>query len=233
MKIGLFGDSYACLSIGNGTAWFENNIVTEKYQIDSYAKKGSDITWSYNLFLKNHSRYKKNIFIVTESTRHSFVVGRHVLHVSNIDTIDYISNQITDFKVNAVLQSLKNHYLYSMSTDIYDFGLAGIVEKIKEIRPDTVIVYGFYNQSIEKITGSTFHLSQVSLMELSSFGIDFESMKKQGTPEGRSAHMTNENNEIFAQYIRNRLDGDHSSIELSNFIIPNAVDIKKYFPDSY
>jgi hypothetical protein len=229
MKVGLFGDSYACLTLDKGTAWFENKIINEKYQLESYAKKGSDITWSYNLFLQHHSKYKKNIFIVTESTRHSFVVGPHTLHVSNIDTIDYISNQINDFKVKAALHSLKNHYMYSMSIDLYDFGLAGMVEKIKEIRPDTIIVYGFHNHSIEKIIGSNFYLSQVSLMELSAFNMNFDFMKKHNIPEGRSAHMSDENNQIFANYIRDMLDGQHYHISLKDFLIPNISDIKKYF----
>ncbi len=231
MKIGLFGDSYACLTLDKGEAWFESKEILDSYKIESYAKKGSDITWSYNLFLKNHSKYKKNIFIVTESTRHSFVVGPHTLHVSNIDTIDYISNQIKDLKIKNILQSLKMHYLYSLPLEVYDFGLAGIVEKIKEIRPDTIIVYGFYNHSIEKITQSNFYLSQVSMMELTQFGINFEQMKKLGIGEGRSAHMTKENNIIFAKYIADKLDGKDVSISLDSFVIPDKDEVKKYFSE--
>lgn len=231
MKIGLFGDSYACLTLDKGEAWFESREILDSYTIESYAKKGSDITWSYKSFLKNHSKYNKNIFIVTESTRHSFVVGPHTLHVSNIDTIDYISEQIKDLKIKNILQSLKTHYLYSLSLEVYDFGLAGIVERIKEIRPDTIIVYGFYNHSIEKITQSNFYLSQVSMMELNQFGINFDQMKKLGTGEGRSAHMTKENNNVFAKYIKNRLDGNNVSISLDDFVIPHKADVKIYFPE--
>jgi hypothetical protein len=231
MKIGLFGDSYACLTLDNEEAWFESKEILDSYKIESYAKKGSDITWSYNLFLKNHSKYKKNIFIVTESTRHSFVVGPHTLHVSNIDTIDHISNQIKDLKIKNILQSLKTHYMYSLPLEVYDFGLAGMVERIKELRPDTIIVYGFYNHSIEQITQSNFYLSQVSMMELAQFGINFDQMKKLGIGEGRSAHMTKENNIVFAKYIKDKLDGKDVSISLDNFIMPHKDEIKKYFPE--
>lgn len=231
MKIGLFGDSYACLTLDKGEAWFESKEILDFYTIESYAKKGSDITWSYNLFLKNHSKYKKNIFIVTESTRHSFVVGSHILHVSNVDTIDHISEQIKDFKIRNILQSLKTHYLYSLPLEVYDFGLAGMVERIKEIRPDTIIVYGFFNHSVEKITHSNFYLSQVSMMELNHFGINFDQMKKLGTGEGRSAHMTKENNIVFAKYIKDRLDGGNVPISLDNFVIPHKDDVKKYFQE--
>lgn len=229
MDVGLFGDSYACLSLGNNKAWFENQIISDKYNLISYAKKGSDITWSYKLFLKHHNKYKKNIFIVTEATRHSFVVGAHTLHVSNIDTIDHISNQVNDYKIKTILNSLKNHYLYSLPLELYDFGLAGMVEHIKEIRPDTIIVYGFYNNSIKKITGSDFYLSQVSMMELKQFNIDFDWMKKEGVGEGRAAHLTDENNQIFAEYIRNRLDNVPVSISLDDFRIPELQEAQKYF----
>lgn len=231
MKIGLFGDSYACLTLDQGEAWFESREILDSYTIESYAKKGSDITWSYNLFLKHHSKYKKNIFIVTESTRHSFVVGPHTLHVSNIDTIDHISEQIKDVKIKNILQSLKTHYLYSLPLEVYDFGLAGMMERIKDIRPDTIIVYGFYNRSIEKITQGNFYLSQVSMMELEQFGINFDQMKKLGIGEGRSAHMTKENNIVFAKYIKDRLDENIGSISLDDFVIPHKDDVKKYFPE--
>lgn len=229
MKVGLFGDSYACLSLGKNTAWFENNIILEKYNLVSFAKKGSDITWSYKLFLEHHSKFEKNIFVVTESTRHSFRIGNHLLHVSNIDVIDHLKEQINDFKIQSILNGLKQHYLYTMSTEIYDYGLAGMVGHIKKLRPDTVILFGFYNQSIKEITNSEFYLSQVSLMELKEFKINFDWMKKEGIGEGRSAHMTNENNLILAEYVRKKLDGESVSIDLSDFIKPKYTEKTKYF----
>lgn len=229
MKVGLFGDSYACLTLGRNSAWFENSIILEKYQLVSYAKKGSDITWSYKLFLEHHEKFEKNIFIVTESTRHSFKVGNHILHVSNIDVIEHLKDQIKDFKIQAILNSLKQHYTYSMSLDLYDFGLAGMVENIMALRPDTIIVFGFHNHSIKKITGTDFYLSQVSMMELENFQMNFDKMKKEGIGEGRSAHLTDENNIIFAEYIRKRLDGESISLSLDNFRVPDKKEATRYF----
>lgn len=229
MKVGLFGDSYACLTLGNNSAWFEKDIILEKYQLVSYAKKGSDITWSYKLFLEHHEKFEKNIFIVTESTRHSFKVGNHTLHVSNIDVIDHLKDQIKDFKIQAILNSLKQHYVYSMSIDLYDFGLAGMVEHVKQLRPDTIIVFGFNNHSIKKITGTNFYLSQVSMMELENFEINFDWMKKEAIGEGRSAHLTDENNIIFAEYIRKVLDGLAVSIDIEDFRVPDKKEAGRYF----
>lgn len=225
----MFGDSYACLTLQNNAAWFENEIILEKYKLMNFAKKGSDITYSFKMFIDNHHRFSKNIFFVTESTRHTFNVGRHTFHVSNLESIDIMKNNLSDYKLKSILNSLKDHYLYSMSLELYDYGLAGMVEKIKEIRPDTVIIYGFYNHSIKKITGEDFYLSQVSLMELDEFGIDFQWMKKTGVGEGRSAHLTDENNIVFAQYIRARLDGYFPKISLEIFHRPNPLDKLKYF----
>lgn len=229
MKVGLFGDSYACLTLNKGTAWFENLDLLKKYQIISYAKKGSDITYSYKLFLEHHTKFEKNLFFVTESTRHSFDVGSHRIHVSNIDSIEFLKNTINDFKVKIILNSLKDHYLYTMSTDLYDFGLAGMVDSIFNLRPDTIIIYGFYNHSIKKITKSDFYLSQVSLMELDQFGIDFDDMKRSGIGEGRSAHLTDANNEVLSKYIHDRLEGKEKILSLSDFIIPCKNDRHKYF----
>lgn len=229
MKVGLFGDSYACFSTGSNTAWFENEIILQSYNLDSYAKKGSDISFSYNLFMNNHEKYEKNIFIVTESTRHTFELNGHTVHVSNIDVIDYIKTNIVDHKIKAVLTALKTHYLYTLNTQFYDFGLAGMIQHIKSIRPDTIIVYGFYNHSIKEITNNYFYLSQVSAMELKSFNIDFDWMKRNYVPDGRSSHMTDDNNQIFAEYMKNKLDGIDVTISLSDFIAPNISEVTKYF----
>jgi hypothetical protein len=231
-KVGLFGDSYGCLSIQGKIAWFENPVILEKYSFENYSKKGSDITYSYKKFLENHKKFKKNIFIVTESTRHTFSVGPHTMYVSNIDSIDAISENIKDFKIQKILNSLKDHYLYTMSLELYDYGLSGMVEEIKNQRPDTIIVYGFYNNSIKKITGGDFYLSQISSLELEKFKIDFEKMKKTKMGDGRSSHLTDENNQIFANYIRKKLDGESCDLQLSDFIIPDYNDRLKYFSDS-
>jgi len=230
MKVGLFGDSYACLTLDQGKAWFESPKILNDYELISFAKKGSDITYSYKLFLEHHSKFKKNIFFVTESTRHSFSVGSHKFHISNIDSIDLIKENINDFKVKKILTSLKDHYLYTMSIDLYDFGLAGMVEYIRDLRPDTIIIYGFYNRFMEKIIGNKFHLSQVSMLELEKFEIDFNFIKKTGIGEGRSAHLTDENNVIFAEYVKDRLDGKDKILDLSAFIIPSIESKKQYFP---
>lgn len=229
MEIGLFGDSYACLTSGKGVAWFENKVILEKYNLVTFAKKGSDISYSFNRFIENHHRFSRNIFFVTESTRHSFQIGLHTFHVSNIESIEFLKSQVHDYKLKSVLTSLRDHYLYTLPIELYDYGLAGMVEKIKEIRPDTIIIYGFYNHSIEKITGGNFYLSQVSLMELEQFEIDFQWMKSTGLGEGRSAHLIDENNLIFAEYIRKRLDGDAANISLDMFHRPKLNDKLKYF----
>jgi len=230
-KVGLFGDSYGCLAIEGKLAWFENPILLEKYSFENYSKKGSDITYSFKKFLENHKKFKKNIFIVTESTRHTFSVGPHTMYVSNIDSIDAISENIKDFKIQKILNSLKDHYLYTMPIDLYDHGLASMVEEIKNLRPNTIIVYGFYNRSIEKITGNNFYLSQISMLELEKFKIDFENMKKTQMGEGRSAHMTDENNQILANYFRKELDGEPCKLQMSNFKVPEYKDRIKYFPE--
>lgn len=229
-KIGLFGDSYACLTTGIGEAWFENQLILDKYQLVSFAKKGSDISWSYQEFLKNHHMFEQNIFIVTQSTRHHFELSGKRYFVSNYDTIDQILKNVHDLKPKKILNSLKDHYMYTMSIDLYDFGLAGMVERLKEIRPNTIFIYGFYNHSIEKITGSDFYLSQVSMMELEKLGVDWDWMRSTSHPEARSAHMTKENNHIFAKYVRDRLDGLDVNISLDSFVNPMPEDYGKYFP---
>jgi hypothetical protein len=42
--------------------------------------------------------------------------------------------------------------------------------------------------------------------------------------------MTDENNQIFAKFIRNKLDEVPTTLNLQDFLTPTKADIKKYFP---
>ena len=74
MNIGLFGDSFACKKMRThkryeghpgfaniGKPWFEYL----PHEITSFGESGSDLYYSYNLYLENRHKFDKNIFIFT------------------------------------------------------------------------------------------------------------------------------------------------------------------------
>jgi hypothetical protein len=61
-------------------------------------------------------------------------------------------------------------------------------------------------------------------MENSIFDINLKQYK-----DCRPAHMTIENNIVFAEYIKKRLKGKDATLSLSDFVIPQYSDRNKYF----
>lgn len=74
MKIGIYGDSFACTGacrypkINNDTPWM-TLIETPEYNINNFALSGTSMYWSYKNYKDNHTKFDKNIFLATASGR--------------------------------------------------------------------------------------------------------------------------------------------------------------------
>jgi hypothetical protein len=91
MKIAVYGDSFACdkiifselvpknineekLEKRIGQSWvnyFRQNNPT--YTVDNYAVSGSCLWFSYRNYLRNYANYDKNIFVMTATSRISYI----------------------------------------------------------------------------------------------------------------------------------------------------------------
>ena len=78
MKIGIYGDSFACINtkwgdskVDNptlGISWVEI-LENAGHHINNFAKSGTAVMFSYENFLREHKNNDLNIFIVTSPTR--------------------------------------------------------------------------------------------------------------------------------------------------------------------
>ena len=235
-KLAIYGDSYTREASFPDTksyedkikeVWSHNKILTDEYDITNYGIPGSDFMYSFDKFENTHSNYDKVIFVVTSPYRHHFYIDDTVYFISSYDSIDlgikfrYADNDENAIKYEEIATSLKNHYIYTLSDHLYAAGQEKLVEKMQKERPDIIVVYAFNNRYIEE---SNFFLAGITAMENKVFDINLEY-----NFDCRPAHMTIENNIIFAEYIKQRLDGKDVKISMDDFKKPNPVEQLKYF----
>ena len=153
IKLAIFGDSWADPHHGhdhdasmNNSAW-PVLIPYQQYQTDIYAMSGNSLYWAYQKFMEKQQDYDRCIFIVTSLGRYhktgiQTLSGKRY-HVPNYETANYLletqSNDF-DFKRKGRLQAFKGYYMH-LQDDQCDADMARLmIDKIKQVRPDTIIV---------------------------------------------------------------------------------------------
>jgi hypothetical protein len=235
-KLAIFGDSFAAnvsYNYLNGipvTGWYNNNILHSKYKITNFACPGSDFLYSYYLFLYSYCNFDKIIFVITESTRVGFTIDNtRCWHGSNTleNTIKYheerLARQRKDNLWNINLLSEKCKIVEDYRTHILDLkfsdaAVAKLVEDVKTIRSDTILIQAFSNIFLP----NNFYLKQVQEFEdrvYEQAGIDYKNYYF------RPAHMTSRNNQVFAEYIFRRLSGENQEINMDSFYLPDPSEL--------
>ena len=220
-KLVIYGDSYASVmtdflrphSNNNNYVWYEDSVLTENYNITNYGNPGIDFMHCYYKFIDTHSKYDNIVFTVTSANRLGFHYKYDYFRFSTVDDISIRLKTAQrrfpdDYEIHSAINSVEYYFKYYNDTAKSEAAQSKLVEKIQEIRPDTVVVYAFENSFIP--ASSEFNLSHLSIykeIEL-LMNPDGEFWKKHS--EMRNAHMTIKNNKIFANYIFDKLKGrDH------------------------
>jgi hypothetical protein len=229
-KLGIYGDSYTRESPWPGNlsheerskyVWSNNKILTDYYDITNLGCPGSDFMYSYKEFKKSYHLYDKIIFVVTYHERHHFYIDDKVYFINDLINIDFnikikeIENDKNLSTYADILKGMKYHYVYTMQEELYAAGVTKLVEEMKKIRPDMIVEYAFSNQFTDP---RQLVLVQVSDMENKTFDINLKKYK-----DCRPAHMTVENNVVFAEYIKKRLDGENVTISIDDFKTPTSL----------
>lgn len=222
-----FGDNFESRLKG---LWVVDPVISDKYHITNFAVQGSDFLYSYELFKKSHFNFDKVIFIVTFAHRLRLDIdGENVfIHnpedldrlVANYETRADVTEQQVD-KFRSIVHSLKSFYVYVKNDEIYEAGLEFLVNQIREIRPDAIIEYAFITQ----FSKTNFCLSDISFLDNKALLPG----KRSDYVCCRPAHMSFENNKIFANYIRRRLDGEDVQITINDFVEPVDSGILDFF----
>ena len=104
-RIAIFGDSFAANEVGDriddplrveqGFSW--SNELAKTHTVTNFARPGTGLYWSYNLFLDNYKEFDKIVFVASTNKRiqiNEFNEVHHNFHWSP-DMLDSVATQRT------------------------------------------------------------------------------------------------------------------------------------------
>ena len=232
-----FGDDKGCWphrwsDVGPG--WPELLSKNPDYSVENLSEGGASFWYCYQKFLGIYKDFDQIIFMVTQPGRltkfiPNFSEGAPAYkHHPNLEQVlrwkklVIEKNRISEALIN--LEAIENYFLY-VKNDEYDEHVQWLfVEKIKRLKPNTVIVPCFYD-SIKTLT--TTPLCEVGHNELIQLhdGLDLKKIYKKLQDDGRSdarkCHMSEENNYVFYRLMLKFLQGVPVQINPNIFFRPS------------
>lgn len=212
-KIAIYGDSFGAEHAPYGWSYLLQQEDPDN--IDIYAQPSSSLDWSFNNFLTQHSNYEQNIFVVTTQGRvHLPVRCQHkktkeikiIEHWGGLDQIEEAMLEYTsDYDM---LQKLWDCAVYVASKQyIYLFNThKAIVNYIKHIRPDTIIIPAFRtgDPSIDADINGDYNWSLIDICtrETAKFG-ELGKIKN----DTRCNHFSKPSNQWVLSHVKARLEG--------------------------
>lgn len=242
LKLAIYGDSYAKTYKGlridtPDECWATHTVLTTNYSITNYSLSiQNDFYSQYQAFIETQKNYDQIVFIITESTRFSFKYKKLNIAVTGAPDEEAMIDNI--LKANAslnvdeyldVYKSMFNFKLYAQHKFVFDAAQAKLYENIMNIRPDTVAMPAFENEFLDD-KFNNFNLGYVSRLERIGMGMD-KINDDNIIIDVRHAHMTRENNQIFADYIIRRLKNESVSISIDDFVQPGPELKSTYFKE--
>ena len=258
--VGIFGDSFACRAWGNDTGMSWAEILDKKhgyYRQSNFAEPGSSLFFSYDKFLKSFNHFEKIIFVVTSPGRfslpphieiHKQFLSRHIVPVSleaDFEGLDSMIKTTTNQEEKnlfvshkRVLEVVENYfaYLYDDNQDVHNN--IGLMQNLMAMRPDALIIptirngvadrLGLPDPSLDTIKFPSV-LTDITQREITVTGKDYFSMAGSGR-DRRHCHMSETNNEIFADKIADYIETGNFALNADDFVYDKDLDVSTVFP---
>lgn len=223
MKIGLFGDSFACKEMRThkkytghpgfkniGKPWFEYL----PYNVTSFGESGSDLYYSYNLYLKHRHKFDKNIFIATSPGRLSIKdLENQYLHYNS-----HVVSRKHKTKSGGVKDSVIGYFTYIFDDDKEE-NICNLIKKDISQDKNCLLIEGFGSNG----------LVSIFYMENKIWNITFKDNHNPLLTDFRYCHMTEQNNIILAKQIQYCIDNNNQfEFDLKKFTEPRMEEKNRY-----
>lgn len=235
MKIAIFGDSFASVPKPRFTcnptlSWPE--ILMKKFNVDCFGVPSTSLLFSTKRFKILHSKYDKIIFVVTHPGRLDF--NSHTYSFAKTPTDFLCLNMAINFNgaekalsianenkevndtIKEALQVARAHFIYIHDNRTASYFQEFIIQDIKNIRPDVILIPAFPNSLNSQEIMSMYNIQR---LEDDHWGRNIEG--RIGV-DFRYCHMSGENNEIFAEHVTRWIKGDPVIIQLEKFVRPTS-----------
>lgn len=217
-RIGIYGDSWADPNHGHDHNPGLANLAWCKRikNANIYARGGSSIYYSYQLFMQTHEQHDKVIFVATNPGRWHLpitVQGRE-FHLNAPGTVKWflergheLSNLTMTPALDSKLRALEQFYLELSDFNTDQEICSLMLDRVMATRPDTVLVMshntGWYN--------NWSLLSKYYMPMCESFGNLYKTKVERNhgimpySEKNMVCHMTAETNEIVYNHMLHRL----------------------------
>lgn len=232
MKIGIFGDSFGYHhDFWPGESWV--TLLKNDFDIDFYTQNGSSLFWSYKNLLENYSKYDKIIFLITRYNR----IETSFKSFPSPDMAKIYMQEKDNPSINRlVAKSIMNYMVYAMEDSVVDEQYllfhSLILEKIEAMNLDILFIVCFREHRIPNINRPGLY--DITMLEQEGWGDRWTKyLKFHGKFwEERQCHMTEENNIILYNQVKNVLPSVKGNcyldINLKDF--QKETDFNKYLP---
>lgn len=152
MKIGVYGDSFACSYRESlHFAWFNllTNIIPNS-SVLSYGKGATSVYYSYKIFLETYESFDQIIFLVTEPNRYTKLVeldntSEYFANINHIEAMKKKHNfPSTDDKI---LENLKGWFI--SADDEFNIDMTELMLQHMEKSHKNILFYPCFNNSLK------------------------------------------------------------------------------------
>lgn len=241
ITLGIFGDSFAAewpLDEFGGDSWPLK--IAKIYNSQNFAKAGSSLEYSIDLFEKNHRKFDKVLFVATFHPRvyYPTTLQRKGSNISDSCLFWVSSEQCREFlklyedsdKTISKMQFLFDTIDSDQNQTFLNIQYGAMLRYILSIRHDTILLpgCGFYKDTgFWQSQGYSWDLSNIYSYETHAINLTDEERWMQ---DKRPNHLSIENHAWVLEHIIGRLNNkfiDWSPVD--SYYFKSKEDIKKYF----
>jgi len=221
-KIGIYGESYTVPTYANTPEISKDSWINRLgYATVTHGFHATSILWSYWKFLEHHKKYDQNVFIISDPTRADHFGPPDNNFISSLQVAENLATQpfltsFTGFRKSAFsdlsvrAKAFREYYLH-IQNDLVDETYASLIlNDILRRRPDTILIP--INPNSPKFFDSPVSSLRdyISLQFRSLFPDNhaIENVFGRYTEIKTSNHLTEETNQLLADYVKRALDGE-------------------------
>ena len=243
MKIAIFGDSHgdckylpwADFDSAVGPGWPELLAASRRFSVTNFAKGGSGIYYSYQLFLKHHAQFDKVIFIPSSIGRFDIELSNQVLQVipGFVHTLErwletYPKHSADYKKLSASI----DYCTYAMDREKEKTFNQLITANVKTLRPDVIYIPAF--QENQELPDDCITLTYLSAKEEELLNTSRRELRQSGPKwDVRKCHISEEHNNILYKKVIHAIDNDQQFAYMTvNDIVKPTKPVSFYFRPS-
>lgn len=235
MRVGIFGDSYACTEAAFGKYGWPD-LIGEKFTITNHSRSGTSMWWSFEKFLQYHDEYDIIVFSFTSNTRWPAVPKKIEYRAWNIGFVrenDDFLDVLNPYFFEVFPENLRRYINSSIYKDVVDI----CVEKGKYL----VSIIPFAELNLDEadfdVSDRRFpimvgldkvsHLEEVMIDGAVHNTVKY--LKKSKIIEHRPCHLNPSNNRIVADWVIDCIEQQKSNIvfdcgSINDWVVFDPVD---------